>query len=99
MNFSFSRVSELFGYQSLEFFLENPSSSEFVKIWQKKFGNKFRSKTPVLEAKTGVLGSKTGGSEHSKFMEYSKFVLFRIFQKLQKNDAKIEFSFLQKNSF
>jgi len=54
--------------------------SEFAKIHKKKFG----SKTPVL-------GSKTGVSEHSEFTEYSKFVLFRIFQKLQKNDVKIEF--------
>jgi len=38
-----------------------------------------------------VLGSKTGVSEHSEFTEILEFVLFRTFQKLQKNDFKIEF--------
>jgi len=55
-----------------------------------KNGNKFGSKKPVFEVKTGGLGSKTGVSEHSKFKEYSEFVLFRTFQKLQKNDVKIK---------
>jgi len=58
-------------------FLENPSFFKFAKILQKKFGNKFRSKNPVF-------GPKTGVSDHSKFTEYLEFVLFRIFQKLQK---------------
>jgi len=30
-------------------------------------------------------------SEHSKFTENLEFVLFQIFQKLQKNDVKIKF--------
>ncbi len=92
-NFSFLQVSELFGYRSLEFFWK---TSKFAKILQKIFGNKFGSKNPVFEAKTRVLGSKTVISEHSKFKEYSEFVLFQIFRKLQKNDVKIEFLFLQK---
>jgi len=58
-------------------FLEKRGFSKFAKILQKKFGNKFRSKTPVFEAKTGV-------SKHYKFTEYSEFVLFQIFKKLQK---------------
>jgi hypothetical protein len=33
-------------------------------------------KIRFLGQKTGVLGSKTGVSEHSKFTEYSEFVLF-----------------------
>jgi len=36
-------------------------------------------------------GSKTGVSEHSEFTENSEFVLFQTFQKLRKNDIKIEF--------
>jgi len=35
-------------------------------------------------------------SQHSEFTEYLEFVLFRIIQKLQKNDAKIEFFFPRK---
>jgi len=42
-NFSFSRVSEMFGFQSLEFFRKNPNfSNSLVKkpcFWVKKFGN------------------------------------------------------------
>ncbi len=52
----------------------------------------FGSKNPVFEAKTGV-------SEHSKFMEYSEFVLFQTFQKLRKNYVKIAFRKSQKNLF
>jgi len=92
-------------------FLEkNPFFSEFTKILLKKFGNKFGSKKPVcgsinpvfgsknsiFEAKIGVLGSKTGVLEHFNLTEYSEFVLFQIFQKLQKNNVKIEFLFSQK---
>jgi len=51
-----------------------------------KFG-----KNPVFEAKIWVLGSKTGVSKHSEFIEISEFVLFQTFRKLQKNDIKIEF--------
>jgi len=57
--------------------LEKPGFFEFSKISQKKFGNKFGSKTPVygsknpvFESKTGVLGSKTLVSKHSKFTDY-----------------------------
>ncbi len=39
---------------------------------------------------TLVIRSKTGVSEHSEFTENSEIVLFRTFQKLQKNDVKIE---------
>jgi len=38
-----------------------------------------------------VLGSKTGVSKHSYFTENLEIVLFRTFQKLQKNDVKIKF--------
>jgi len=38
-----------------------------------------------------VLGSKTEVFEHSKFKENLEIVLFQTFQKLQKNDIKIEF--------
>jgi len=47
-------------------------------------------KKPVLEAKTGVLGSKTGVSEYSEFTVYSEFVLFQTLPNLQKNEVKIE---------
>jgi len=43
-----------------------------------------------------VWGSKTGVSKHSKFTENLEIVLFRTFQKLQKNDVKIEFWISQK---
>ncbi len=55
----------------------------------------FGSITPVFEAKTVVLGSKTGVSEHSEITEYSEFVLLRTFQKLQK-DVKIKLQKLRK---
>jgi len=76
--------------------LENPGFSEFEKISRKKFGNKFGSKNPVFEAKTGVLGSKTGVSKYFEFKVFSEFVLFRIFQKLPKNDIKIDFFYFDR---
>ncbi len=61
---------------------------------------------PVFESKNPVFGSKslvkfrkcleTGFSEHSEFLEFleiseiSEIVLFRTFQKLQKNDVKLQ---------
>jgi hypothetical protein len=61
---------------------------EFAKIFQKKFGNKFESKTPVFwvkkhcfEAKTVVLGLKNRG-----FQTYKNFGICSIpnFQKIMK---------------
>ncbi len=95
LNFSFSWVLELFGYQSLEIFWKNQ-----VFLNSQKFGNKFGSKTPVfgskkpvIEAKTGVLGSKTGVS---KYTEYLEFVLLQIFRKLQKMMSKSNLYFREK---
>ena len=48
------------------------------------------SKNPVFWVKTGVLGSKTGVSKYSKLMKILKFALFQTFQKVHKNDIKIE---------
>jgi len=62
----------LFGYQSSDIlgnFLEISSGQKPLFLGLKK---------PVFEAKTGVWGSKTGVSKHSKYMEYSELVLFRI---------------------
>ena len=50
----------------------------------------------VFEAKTGVLGSKTGVSKHTELTENLEFVLFQTFQELQKNDVKIELRKSQK---
>ncbi len=64
--------------------------SEKPGFCEKSLGQKpcyWVQKKPVFKAKTGVLGSKTGVSE---FTEYLEFVLFRIFQKLQENDVKIK---------
>ncbi len=49
------------------------------------------SKNPAFEANTGVLGSEAGVCKYSEITENSEFVLFQIFQKLRKNDVKIEF--------
>jgi len=37
-----------------------------------KFGNKFRSKNPVFEVKTGILGSKTGVLNIPNFLKITK---------------------------
>jgi len=66
----------LFGYEVGKFFGKTwffQIRENFVKkVWVKNLC--FWVKNPIVEAKTGV-------SEHSEFMEYSEFVLFRIFQK------------------
>ncbi len=57
----------------------------------KKFGN---------SSETLVLGSKTGVSEHSEFMENSEFVLYQTFRKLRKMTLKSNFILkIVKNSF
>jgi len=58
----------------------------------------FWGKNPVFEG-FGFKVKKTGVSEHSEFTENSEFVLYRTFQKLQKNNIKIEFQKSQKNLF
>jgi len=55
------------------------------KVW-KKFGKSLES----LE---------TGFSKCSEFTEISEIVLFRTFQKLQKNDVKLKLQKSQKNLF
>ncbi len=55
-NFSFSRVSELFGYQSWEIFQKNPV---FLNS-RKKFGNKFGSNTLFFGLKILFLSQKQG---------------------------------------
>jgi len=77
------------------FCLREFRNSSVIEVW-KFFRNirffnskKFWSKNPVLRAKTGV-------SKHSRFMEYSEFVLFKTFLTLQKIDVKIELWKLRK---
>jgi len=43
--------------------------------------------------------SERGFSEHSEFTEISEIVLFGTFQKLQKNDVKLELQKLRKTHF
>ncbi len=71
-------------------------NSSVIEVW--KFFRNIRvfltrislgKKKPVFQAKTGV-------SEHSRFMEYSEFVLFQTFLTLQKIDVKIELWKLRK---
>jgi hypothetical protein len=87
----------MLGFQSSEFFLEKPELFELAKISRKYFAYYFLfldQKTLFLRLKNPVFGSKsleTGVSEHLEFTENSEFVLFSTFQKLQKNDFKIEF--------
>ena len=58
-----------------------------MEKFRKKFGISLEKVWESLE---------TGFSKHSKFTEYSEFVLFRSFRKLQKNDIKIELRKSQK---
>jgi len=91
MEFSEFFIFASFGivrFSKIRNFWEQPSFSEFAKISQKKFGNKFKSKPPVFVSKKPVFEAKTGVSEYSEFMEYSELFLFRIFQKLQKMTSK-----------
>jgi hypothetical protein len=70
------------GYRSSEFFKNIQSfrtRENFAEIVRNKFGNNFLflgQKNPVFEVKTGVLGSKTGVSEHSELSKnYEKMTL------------------------
>jgi len=75
----------------LEFFLEISSFFELAKICKNSSEISLGQKPLFFEAKTGVLGSKTGVSEHSEFTEYSEFGQFRTFRKLQKMMLKLNF--------
>jgi len=96
LNFSFSRVSELFGYRSWEFFWKNPFFSEFAKILWKKFGNKFGSKTLDLEAKTGVLCQKQGFLKIPNLQNIQNLFYSEFSKNYEKMMLKLNFYFHEK---
>ncbi len=79
-------------------FLEITGFFKLVKFFWKKFGNNFL----LLGQKTLFLGQnvqkswETGVSKNSKLTKILEFVLFQTFQKLWKNDDKLELQKLQK---
>jgi len=94
-NFSFSRVLEMFVCQSSEIFQKKPRIFKLAKFLQKSLDinhncTKKLHKDWVFEVRKSL---ETGFSEHS---EISEIVLFQTFQKLQKNDFKLELRKSQK---
>ncbi len=88
-HFLFWRVSEQFGFRSSEIFWKYlvfsnsqkfcENSSEISSEISSEKISCFWVKKPVFEGfgvKVQKIGSKTGVSKHSKFMENSEFVLF-----------------------
>jgi hypothetical protein len=83
-------------------FLEISGLFELAKISEKiseislEIISCFWVKKPCFGVKKFGKSSETGDSEHSEFTVNWEFVLFRTFQKLRKNDIKIEFRKSQK---
>ncbi len=95
-NFSYSHVSELFGFRSSEFFLEKPGISEFIKKSSEiSLGQTpllLGQKTLFLRQKQGFWGQKQGFPNIPNL----RIIQNLFYSKFSKNYVKIEFLFLRK---
>jgi len=80
----------MFNFQSLGIFRKNSFFLNSQKFCKKSLEISSDQKKPVFEAKTGVLGSKTGVSKYSELTKILEFFFFPKFLKITKNDVKIE---------